>query len=315
MKIKVTADSTCDLSPALLTQYDVTLAPLTVIKDGTDYVDGRTITPGDFPPRSRRGSLCSTAAVSVGEYQALFARFAGSCDGLVHVTIGSDFSACYQNACLAAAEFPNVRVIDSRNLSTGQGHVVLEACRLGKSAASLEALCQELEQLTGKVEASFLLNRLDYMVKGGRCSTVAALGANLLNLKPCIEVRDGKMQVVKKYRGPLCQVPGPLCQRPVGRSSGSPPGPAVCHLHPSGAGLPGSRAGRLWTSMAISRRSMRPPPGAPSPATAAPVPWASSSSGSDGGTPCMQIVTSTWSWMGCITKTPLPPTGTAPGRT
>ncbi len=68
------------------------------------------------------------------------------------------------------------------------------------------------------------------------------------------------MQVVKKYRGPLCQVPGPLCQRPVGRSSGSPPGPAVCHLHPSGAGLPGSRAGRLWTSMAISRRSMRPPP-------------------------------------------------------
>ncbi len=120
MKIKVTADSTCDLSPALLTQYDVTLAPLTVIKDGTDYVDGRTITPGDFPPRSRRGSLCSTAAVSVGEYQALFARFAGSCDGLVHVTIGSDFSACYQNACLAAAEFPNVRVIDSATSPPGR---------------------------------------------------------------------------------------------------------------------------------------------------------------------------------------------------
>ncbi|MFR8333865.1 MAG: DegV family protein [Oscillospiraceae bacterium] len=206
MKIKVTADSTCDLSPALLTQYDVTLAPLTVIKDGTDYVDGRTITPQEIFRHVAAGrSLCSTAAVSVGEYQALFARFAGSCDGLVHVTIGSDFSACYQNACLAAAEFPNVRVIDSRNLSTGQGHVVLEACRLGKSAASLEALCQELEQLTGKVEASFLLNRLDYMVKGGRCSTVAALGANLLNLKPCIEVRDGKMQVVKKYRGPYAK--------------------------------------------------------------------------------------------------------------
>lgn len=121
MKIKVTADSTCDLSPALLTQYDVTLAPLTVIKDGTDYVDGRTITPQEiFRHVAAGGSLCSTAAVSVGEYQALFARFAGSCDGLVHVTIGSDFSACYQNACLAAAEFPNVRVIDSRNLSTGR---------------------------------------------------------------------------------------------------------------------------------------------------------------------------------------------------
>ena len=202
MNVKVTADSTCDLSPALLARYDITLAPLTVIKDGTSYADGLTITPQEiFSHVAAGGSLCSTAAVSVGEYQALFSRFAGSCDGLVHITIGSGFSACYQNACLAAAGFPNVRVVDSRNLSTGQGHVVLEACRLRDQAASLDGLCQELEQLTGKVEASFLLNRLDYMVKGGRCSTVAALGANLLNLKPCIEVKDGKMGVAKKYRG------------------------------------------------------------------------------------------------------------------
>lgn len=206
MNIKVTADSTCDLSPALLARYDITLAPLTVMKDGDSYTDGLTITPQEiFSHVAAGGSLCSTAAVSVGEYQALFRRFAGSCDGLVHITIGSGFSACYQNACLAAADFPNVQVVDSRNLSTGQGHVVLEACRLREQAASLKELCRELEQLTGKVEASFLLNRLDYMVKGGRCSTVAALGANLLNLKPCIEVRDGKMQVVKKYRGPYAK--------------------------------------------------------------------------------------------------------------
>ena len=202
MNVKVTADSTCDLSPALLARYDITLAPLTVIKDGTSYTDGLTITPQEiFSHVAAGGSLCSTAAVSVGEYQALFSRFAGSCDGLVHITIGSGFSACYQNACLAAAGFPNVRVVDSRNLSTGQGHVVLEACRLRNQAASLDELCQELEQLTGKVEASFLLNRLDYMVKGGRCSSVVALGANLLRLKPCIEVVDNKMIVGKKYRG------------------------------------------------------------------------------------------------------------------
>lgn len=183
MNVKITADSTCDLSPALLARYDITLAPLTVIKDGTSYADGLTITPQEiFSHVAAGGSLCSTAAVSVGEYQALFSRFAGSCDGLVHITIGSGFSACYQNACLAAAGFPNVRVVDSRNLSTGQGHVVLEACRLRDQAASLDGLCQELEQLTGKVEASFLLN-----------------------LKPCIEVRDGKMQVVKKYRGPYAK--------------------------------------------------------------------------------------------------------------
>ena len=202
MKVKVTADSTCDLSPELLARYDVTLAPLTVIKDGQAFADGVTITPRDiFMHVAAGGSLCSTAAVSVGEYQALFSRYAGSCDGLVHITIGGEFSTCYQNACLAAAEFPYVRVVDSRNLSTGQGHVVLEACRLGERCTSLDQLCRELEELTGRVEASFLLSRLDYMVKGGRCSAVTALGANLLNLKPCIEVRDGKMQVVKKYRG------------------------------------------------------------------------------------------------------------------
>ena len=207
MNVKVTADSTCDLSPALLARYDITLAPLTVIKDGTSYADGLTITPQEiFSHVAAGGSLCSTAAVSVGEYQALFSRFAGSCDGLVHITIGSGFSACYQNACLAAAGFPNVRVVDSRNLSTGQGHVVLEACRLRDQAASLDGLCQELEQLTGKVEASFLLNRLDYMVKGGRCSTATALGASLLKLHPCLDVVDGKLPVTKKYRGSIEKV-------------------------------------------------------------------------------------------------------------
>ena len=207
MNIKVTADSTCDLSPALLQEYDITLAPLTIVKGDQEFLDGVTITPADiFAHVASGGSLCSTAAVSIGEYTSLFRRFAGAYDAVIHVTIGSEFSACYQNACLAAQEFPNVRVIDSRNLSTGHGHVVLEACRRAKTAASLDELCRELQELTGRVESSFLLSRLDYMVKGGRCSSVAALGANLLGLKPCIEVRDGKMQVVGKYRGtfPKC---------------------------------------------------------------------------------------------------------------
>ena len=206
MNIKVTADSTCDLSPALLQEYDITLAPLTIVKGDQDFLDGVTITPADiFAHVAAGGSLCSTAAVSIGEYTSLFRRFSGAYDAVIHVTISAEFSACYQNACLAAQEFPNVRVIDSRNLSTGHGHVVLEACRRAKTAASLDQLCQELQELTGRVESSFLLSRLDYMVKGGRCSSVAALGANLLGLKPCIEVRDGKMQVVKKYRGPYAK--------------------------------------------------------------------------------------------------------------
>jgi DegV family protein with EDD domain len=87
------------------------------------------------------------------------------------------------------------------NLSTGQGLVVLEAVKLAKECASLEELHEKVQAFTAKVEASFLVDKLTYLAKGGRCSAAAALGANLLNLKPCIEVRDGKMIVVKKYRG------------------------------------------------------------------------------------------------------------------
>lgn len=207
MRVKVTSDSTCDLSPELLKEYDITMVPLTVVKGDENFLDGVTITPADiFAHVAAGGSLCSTAAVSIGEYQNLFQKYASQYDAVIHVNISAEFSSCYQNACLAARDFPNVRVIDSRNLSTGQGHVVLEACKLGKTVDDLEEICRQLQDLTERVEASFVMNRLEYMVKGGRCSSAAALGANLLNLRPCIEVKDGKMQVVKKYRGayPKC---------------------------------------------------------------------------------------------------------------
>ncbi|MDD5864841.1 MAG: DegV family protein [Firmicutes bacterium] len=202
MNIKITADSTCDLSPEILEAYNITLVPLTVIMDGKDYKDGVTITPAQiFAHVASGGALCSTSAVSVGEYQEVFSQYAEEYDGVLHVTISADFSSTYNNACLAAQEFDNVRVVDSRNLSTGQGLVVLKACELAKTAASMDELKQALDAFTSKVEASFLVDKLDYLVKGGRCSSAAALGANLLNLKPCIEVKDGKMVVVKKYRG------------------------------------------------------------------------------------------------------------------
>ena len=202
MNIKITSDSTCDLSKELLEQHNITIVPLTVIKDDKAYTDGITITTDEiFAHVAAGGNLCSTTAVSVGEYQEWFAKFADSYDAVVHINISSEFSSSYQNACLAAEEFSNVIAIDSRNLSTGQGLVVLKACELVKTASSLEEIKEKLVDFTSKVEASFLLDRLDYMVKGGRCSAVVALGANLLNLKPCIEVKNGKMAVVKKYRG------------------------------------------------------------------------------------------------------------------
>ncbi len=202
MKIKITSDSTCDLSQALLEQGNITLFPLTVIKDGEAFQDNVTITPADiFAHVAAGGSLCSTSAGSYGEYKDFFEQYATEYDGVIHISLGSGFSSSYQNACLAASEYDNVCVVDSQNLSTGQGHVVLKAVELSATATDLKAMQQELQAYTERVETSFLLDRLDYMVKGGRCSATAALGANLLNLKPCIEVKEGKMGVGKKYRG------------------------------------------------------------------------------------------------------------------
>ena len=202
MRIKITSDSTCDLPKSLLEKYDITLTPLTVIKDGVEYLDNVTITPADiFAHVAAGGNLCSTAACNIAYYQEVFAKYSSEYDAVLHINIGSGFSCSYQNACLAAEEFDNVMVVDSMNLSTGQGHVVAYACKLAETCESLEQLHADVQAYAPRVEASFLLDQLQYMVKGGRCSATAALGANLLNLKPCIEVKDGKMGVVKKYRG------------------------------------------------------------------------------------------------------------------
>ena len=202
MRIKITSDSTCDLSREILHQFDIAVLPLTVIKNGESFLDNVTISPAEiFAHVAAGGDLCSTTAVSIGEYQDFFAPLAAEYDGVVHINLGSGFSSTHQNACLAAAEFDNVVAVDSQNLSTGQGLVVLKAAELAKTAENLSDLKAELDAFTAKVEASFLIDKLEYLVKGGRCSSAAALGANLLNLKPCIDVKDGKMTVTKKYRG------------------------------------------------------------------------------------------------------------------
>ena len=206
MKIKITTDSTCDLSTALLEKYDISVLPLTVIKNGESFRDRVTITPAEiFDHVAQGGDLCTTTALNIGEYTEFFEKFSADYDGVIHINLGSSFSSCYQNACLAAGDFPNIRTVDSQNLSTGQGLVVLKACQLAETCTDLDDLKEQLDAYTQKVEASFVLDQLQYMVKGGRCSMVAALGANLLNLKPCIEVKGGKMSVVKKYRGPYAK--------------------------------------------------------------------------------------------------------------
>jgi len=200
--IKITADSTCDLSPAVIEALDIGIVPLHVLVDGQDFLDGVDLKPADvFRYAETEGKLCKTAAVNVFEYERIFGEFSGKYDAVIHINISSDFSSCYQNARLAAQNFDNVYVVDSRNLSTGSGHLVCDAALMAKEGRSPEEIVRALEENAGKVEASFVIDKLDYLHKGGRCSGLEAFGAALLKIKPCIEVIDGKMKVGKKYRG------------------------------------------------------------------------------------------------------------------
>ena len=166
------------------------------------YKDGLETGPEDiFRHVEDGGQLPSTSAVNIADYQELFAELSPKYDSVLHITIGSEFSCCYQNALVAAEEFSNVYVVDSRNLTVGQGILALEAAMAAQRGDSVEDILKMLDGMTDRVDTTFVVDKLDYLAKGGRCSSVVALGANLLKLKPCINLVDGKMSVGKKYRG------------------------------------------------------------------------------------------------------------------
>ena len=202
MRIKITADSTCDLSPELIAKHQIDITPLYIVRDGVSYRDGIEIKPQDiFDSTEKGGRVCQTAAINIADYIRYFEPLSQQYDAVIHINIGSEFSSCYQNAVVAADEFSNVFPIDSQNLTAGIGYLVLEAALMAESGMSPADICDRLNHLVPKMETSFILDKLDYLRRGGRCSSVAALGANLLSLKPCIEVKEGKMHVGKKFRG------------------------------------------------------------------------------------------------------------------
>ena len=202
MKIKISADSTCDLSPELIERYHIGITPLYIIRGEETLRDGIDVRPEElYEYANVTGKLCKTAAVNVSDYYAYFSAARAEYDAVIHFTISSDMSACYQNACIAAQEFTNVYPVDSRNLSTGIGHLVLDAAEMAAQGMDAADIAAALEKKREKLDVSFVLDTLDYLVRGGRCSSLAALSANFLHLKPCIEVKDGKMGVGKKYRG------------------------------------------------------------------------------------------------------------------
>ena len=201
MKVRMTADSTCDLSPELLRKYDIAMAPLSVIIDGEVFHDGVDVTPRDVFRASDAGKTVRTAAVNTYEYKEFFNEQLKNCDQLVHVCISSDFSSCYADACEAATEFDNVSIVDSRSLTTGTGILALEGVEMAEKGMDGEAIAQALRAKTGLVDASFIVKTVEYLRRGGRCSGLEALGAKLLHIHPSIVVQDGKMHPGEKYRG------------------------------------------------------------------------------------------------------------------
>lgn len=205
--IKITTDSTCDLPEALLREYDITVLPLGIVKGEGLFRDGVDIHPADIAAHvDAGGAITTTNAVNTADYLDCFSRLLKTCDAVIHVNLGAKISSCHQNARIAAAELSNVYVADSANITVGMGELVLRAARAARAGHTPEEILAELEDLRRRMEVSFVLDRLDYMKRGGRCSAVTAIGANLLKLHPCIEVVDGKLAVTKKYRGSMERV-------------------------------------------------------------------------------------------------------------
>ena len=203
-KIKITCDSTCDLPQELYVQHNVHVVPLTVTLNDIPHHDGVDISAEElFAFVKESGTLPKTAAISMGEYLDVFSKYTAEGYEVIHINLSSNLSASHQNAVLASQELEGVYVVDSRNLSSGSGLLVLEACEMAQQGMEAAEIVAKLQELATRVDASFVLQTLEYLQKGGRCSSVAALGARALQLRPEIRVHDGGMSVGKKYRGNL----------------------------------------------------------------------------------------------------------------
>ena len=205
MKIAISADSTCDLSPELIERYGVKIIPLTVIMEGKTYRDGVDITPQDiFDTVARTGVLPKTSACSPEEYHKFFAEILKTADHVIHYNITSKASATHENAKAAAKEADlagKVSVVDSLALSTGQALLVLKACDLVAEGKTPEEIVSITESLRPKINTSFVPDSLDYLHKGGRCSLASMIGAKILKLHPLIEIADGQMFAKRKLQG------------------------------------------------------------------------------------------------------------------
>lgn len=202
--IRIVTDSTADLSPELLRAFDVRVVPLLVQFGEESFQDGVDMdTDRLFRTVAERNQLPKTASPAPAVFRKCFEEAAADGSQVLFIGISSQFSATLQNAQIAASEFPEgqVRVFDSRNLSTGIGLQVLHACDLVRQGKSMDEIIADLETYQAGVRTSFVIDTMEYLHKGGRCSAVALLAGTVLRIRPIIAVEDGAMTVAAKVRG------------------------------------------------------------------------------------------------------------------
>ena len=230
MKIRIGADSTCDLTKELIEQNNIAIMPLCVSLGEKNCLDGVTIQPQDiYDYYAATKKLPKSGARSVEDYLEFFKGIlAEGYDAVVHFTISADMSASYNNAELAARELNNVFVVDTRQLSTGIGLLVMDACDMLAEGMGAEAIAERARRRTGDTRSSFIVNTLEFLYKGGRCSALALLGANLLQIKPCLAVKGGLIGVDSKPMGRYRRCVAKYCENI--RKNMTNPDPKRCFI-------------------------------------------------------------------------------------
>lgn len=206
MKIKITSDSSCDLSADIIKKYNFNILPVHITLGEKEYCDSRDISQEEFYKFLKENSVMPrTSAYNPVEAIEFFKEQLasdGGYDAIIHFTISSKLSVLYQNSVVAAQEFAGkVFVVDSLSLSTGVGLQMMYAHDLAEQGLDAKVIYEKLLERREKVQASFVIDKLTYLHKGGRCSGVALLGSNLLQIKPVIILKDGEMKVGKKLMG------------------------------------------------------------------------------------------------------------------
>lgn len=203
MNIAISSDSSLDLTKELEEKYDIHVVPFAIIMGEEQYYDGEVTSKEIFAYTESTGKLARTSAVNEAQSEDHFRSLLKKYDAVIHFTISSDMSASYQNALKASEKFKNVYVVDSRTLSTGVALQAIYAKKLADSGLDPETIVAKVKERIPFDQASFAIEAVNYLYKGGRCSGLAALGANILRIRPQIVVKEGKMLQGKKFRGPM----------------------------------------------------------------------------------------------------------------